>query len=139
MTDAHATAIPRLDRAGLRRFGLTTGALFAAIFGLALPWLFDFAYPTWPWVVLAVLGGLALVAPGVLGPVYQAWMRLALLLNRVTTPLVLGVIFFAVFTPVALVMKAIGRDEMRRRFDEAADSYREPSEAPGEDDLDNPY
>jgi hypothetical protein len=138
LTDAHEP-IPELDRAGLRRFGLTTGALFAAIFGLFFPWLLDVAFPTWPWVVLVVLGGLALVVPGALRPVYHGWMRLALLLHRVTTPIVLGVIFFAVFTPVALVMKAFGRDELRRRFDAAADSYREPSEAPAEDDLDHPY
>ena len=46
--------IPELDHAGLRRFGLTTGALIAGIFGLLLPWLFDARYPAWPWLAAAL-------------------------------------------------------------------------------------
>ena len=43
--------IPELDRAGLRKFGLTTGAIVALLFGLFLPWLFDFGLPRWPWML----------------------------------------------------------------------------------------
>lgn len=32
--------IPELDKRGLRNFGLITGALFASLFGLLLPWRF---------------------------------------------------------------------------------------------------
>ena len=45
--------IPELDREGLRKFGLTTGAVFVAIFGLFFPWILDKNWPTWPWFVAA--------------------------------------------------------------------------------------
>ena len=43
------SAIPELDRRGLRSFGLTTGLMVAALFGLALPWLLEHQVPIWPW------------------------------------------------------------------------------------------
>ncbi len=74
MTTA-AHPIPELDRKGLREFGLTTGAIIAALFGALFPWLLERAFPLWPWIILLVLGGWALVAPASLRPVYRLWMR----------------------------------------------------------------
>lgn len=56
--------------------------------------------------------------PDVLPPVHQTWMRGAQALSRITTPVVLGIIYFAVITPVGLVLRAVGRDPLpsfRRR------------------------
>ena len=46
--------IPELDRKGLREFGLTTGALIAAIFGLFFPWLLSVHIPLWPWILAVI-------------------------------------------------------------------------------------
>jgi len=62
-------------------------------------------------------------APGLLTPLNRAWMGLAALLHAITTPIVLGVMFFLLFTPVALVMKLKKRDTMKRRFDQSLPSY----------------
>ncbi len=107
-------AIPELDSAGLRRFGWTTGAIVAVLFGVVLPYLFDWSYPRWPWIIAAVLITWALVAPGSLKNVYRNWMRLGLLLNRIVSPIVLGFVFFLVVTPLGLIMRIAGRDPMRR-------------------------
>ena len=131
--------IVELDRAGLRRFGLVTGAIVAALFGLLLPWLVGAGLPRWPWIVAGVLAGWALVAPASLAPVYRQWMRFGLLLSRFTTPLVLGAVFFLVFLPVALGMRAAGRDPLARRFDRSAKSYRTPSRTPERDSLQRPF
>ena len=47
-------AIPKLDKKGLRQFGFMFGGIIAGLFGIVLPWLFDFKYPYWPWGVLLV-------------------------------------------------------------------------------------
>lgn len=116
MTDRdHVNMIPELDSAGLRKFGLTTGTIFAALFGLILPFLLGFAYPVWPWVLAVVLAVWALAAPSSLRLVYRGWMRLGLLLHRIVSPIVLGVIFFLVVTPFGIVMRLFGGDPMARR------------------------
>ena len=142
MTRSHHTKahpFPLLDDRGLRRFGIVTGAMFAALFGLLFPWLLDRPIPTWPWVVLTVLALAGAFTPRLLRPLYNAWMRAALWMSRLTTPVILGVAFFLVITPFGLVMRAAGKDPMRRRWDRAANSYRVKSRRTTRENLERPY
>ncbi len=65
------------------------------------------------------LGGLltagGLVIPAQLGGVFRAWMGLAHLLSKVTTPIVMGVIYFVVITPMAIRMRDFGKDLLAHR------------------------
>jgi hypothetical protein len=130
--------IPELDRKGLREFGLVTGAIVALLFGLFFPWLLEHSIPIWPWAIFAVLGFWALVAPLSLRPVYRGWMRFGLLLSRVTTPIVMGLVFYVVITPFALTLKLAGKDAMKRKIDNR-DTYRVTRENAREDSLEHPY
>ena len=131
--------IPNLDAKGLRHFALTTGAIVAVLFGLALPWLFDWSIPWWPFVLAAVLGLWGLVAPTTLRPLYRGWMSLGLLLNRVTSPLILGIVFYLVILPMGLIMRLAGRDPMRRRLSVDAPTYREPSHVASRQSMEKPF
>ena len=51
--------------------------------------------------------------PELLYPLNIFWMRFGLLLGKIVSPLVLGLIFFGIFTPISIFMKIIGRDELR--------------------------
>lgn len=132
-------AIPELDRKGLREFGLVTGAIVAVLFGLFFPWVFERGFPIWPWVVLGVLGAWALIAPGTLGPVYKGWMRFGILLNKITSPIVMGVMFIVLIVPIGLIMRLAKRDPMHRSFDRSLDTYRTPSQRPPKDNMEKPF
>lgn len=131
--------IPELDRKGLREFGLVTGGLLAALFGLFFPWLLERRYPYWPWVLGGLLVLWAVLAPASLRGFYRLWMRLALLLSRITTPLIMGLVFFLVITPMALIMRTMGHDAMRQRFDLNAKSYRIPARKPPTTHMERPF
>ena len=109
--------IPKLDEKGLREFGLTTGAAVVVIFGLFFPWILELDWPVWPWVIAAPLWLLALVRPLWLRGIYRAWMRFGLLASRVMTPLVLGIVFFVMISPMAAIMRLWGKDPMQRALD----------------------
>jgi hypothetical protein len=83
----------------------------------------------------------ALLWPAVLAPLNRIWTRFGLLLHRIVSPVVLGVMFFGVVTPMGLVMRALGKDPLRLRFDPAARTYwierRPPGPAP--DTLNNQF
>lgn len=130
--------IPELDRAGLRRFGYVLGGGVAVMFGLVLPWLFERAFPLWPWIVFGVVGVWSRIAPMTLRPVYRAWMRIGLAMSRITTPLILGIVFYCVITPFALILRILGKDPMRRKF-EKAETYRIEREGIRDDSLEHPY
>lgn len=130
--------IPELDRKGLREFGLVTGGIVAGLFGLFFPWLLGRSIPLWPWIVFGVLGVWGLIAPLSLRPVYRGWMRFGLMLSKVTTPLIMGIVFFVVITPVALILKIVGNDPMARKFDDS-ESYRVPTKKAPTENLEKPY
>lgn len=104
-----------------RAFGLVMAAA-CGVFGLA-PLRHGDA-PRAPLLVAAgVFLAVALTAPRMLRPLNLAWTRLGMVLQRVTTPLLLAIVFFAVITPMAVVMRMRGRDPLRRRADPAARTY----------------
>ena len=61
--------IQALDARGYRKFGLTTGAIIIGLFGLLVPWLFNFNYVKWPWILGGVLMLWGLLVPTTLKPV----------------------------------------------------------------------
>jgi len=56
-----------------------------------------------------------IVLPGVLPPVHRAWMGLALMISRVTTPIILAIMYFGVITPIGLVRRMLGHDALKAR------------------------
>jgi hypothetical protein len=73
----------------------------------------------------------ALVLPKALSPLNWVWTRFGLLLHQIVSPLVLGLLFLAVFTPMGLAMKLLGSDPLRLRFDPKAKSYWLERDPPG--------
>jgi hypothetical protein len=57
----------------------------------------------------------------VLKPAHTVWMGLALVLGFVMTRVILTLMYYLVFTPVGLLMRALGRDPMQRKL--GAESY----------------
>lgn len=135
--DAHS--IPELDRPGLRKFGLTFGAIIGGLFGLVFPFLLDRMIPIWPWVIFGLFTGWALVAPASLGPVYKLWMRFGLLMSRIMNPLVMAVVFFVVITPMGIAKRLFGSDAMKRKWDQDVESYKITSSKPPPNNLERPY
>ncbi|MBF0154735.1 MAG: hypothetical protein HQL64_13425 [Magnetococcales bacterium] len=112
-----------------RVFGLVFSAIFAAI-GV---WPLLHGQP--PQLFFLAAGGLlsivALVVPKMLHPCNQLWTSFGDLLHRVMTPLIMGLMFFVVMTPLGLLMRLAGKDGLRLRIDKAATSYWIPRTPPG--------
>ena len=96
-----------------RRFG----TLFVLVFALLGAWG---QYKGWTttasigWFVAAVVVAIVtVVAPRLLAPFNKAWFLFGELMGKVVSPLVLGVIFFLLITPIALITRLFGRDELR--------------------------
>lgn len=90
-----------------RKFGLLVGGAFLLLAFL----LWRRAHPTAATVsgtagALLLAGGL--LVPGRLEPVYRAWMKLAQLISKVTTPVFMSILFFLVLTPAGLVARLFG-------------------------------
>ena len=135
---ADMQGIPELDRKGLREFALVTSGVVVGLFGLLLPWLFNLGWPSWPWILAAVLSTLGFIAPMALQPVYKLWMRFGLILSKITTPIIMGLVFFLVITPTGLIRRLLSGDPMTRSFDDG-ESYRVPSKKAPAKNMERPF
>jgi hypothetical protein len=121
----------------------SVGFVFVVVLAIAAAWLAWTGRPgAWVCTGVAVLLALvALVRPALLGPLNRAWMRFGELLHRIVSPVVLGIVYFVVVTPYALVMRLAGRDALRLRLDAGARSYWIPRDehAPRPDSMRQQY
>ena len=104
----------RLTAAEGRNFGLTVGAAFLVL--ATLMWWRDHQAMLISFAaigLLLVVGGT--VVPTRLGPVFRAWMGLAHAISKVTNPIFMGVVYFLVLTPIALAIRVLGRNPLRRK------------------------
>lgn len=105
-----------------RQFGVVMAVFFAILASIAL-WRAAWGWLA-VWVALVAGFGLAaLAAPGALGPLNRLWFRFGLLLHKVINPLIMGLMFFVVITPIALVMRVLGKRPIPVAPDRAATTY----------------
>jgi hypothetical protein len=111
------------SKSQLRWFGLVVLAFFALV-GALLRWQFQLL------LAAQILWGTGLtlallyywVRPLRL-PLYLLWMRAVAPIGWLVSHLVLAAIYYLILTPIAIVMRAFGRDQLRLRFDASARSY----------------
>jgi len=98
-----------------RAFGVFSSAVLACA-GL---YVFLTSQGSSRWLIFLLSGALLLTvtfaAPKILRPLNRAWFLLGEVLGRVVSPVVLLVIFFFLLTPIGVLMRLFGRDELRLR------------------------
>jgi Saxitoxin biosynthesis operon protein SxtJ len=104
-----------------RSFGLVFSgfflliALFPLTGGGGLRW--------WAVAVSAAFAVMAFVRPSWLRPLNVLWFRFGLLLNRIVSPVVMGILFFLVVTPIGVLRRIRNPDPLRQQFDTGSASY----------------
>jgi hypothetical protein len=95
-----------------RRFALTLAAAFAVLAAVCW-WRSQLLPATVLVVVSALLTCAGLVAPTRLGGVQRAWMAFAEGLSKVTTPVFMGIVYYAVLTPTGLLRRLVAGNSLR--------------------------
>ena len=100
----------------------TFGIFFAALLTCASLYAWLIHPGSIIWSILLLVGSLLLAAaflkPKVLEPLNRAWFLLGEMLGRIVSPLILLVLFFFLLTPIGVVTRLFGRDELRLRMQE---------------------
>lgn len=104
-----------------RSFGLVFCALFVII--AAYPLLGGNGIRLWSLAIAGAFLFTGLVIPKVLRPLNKLWFRFGLLLNRIVSPIVMGILFFLTVTPIGLLKRMGNADLLRQKFDPDATSY----------------
>jgi len=112
-----------------RGFGVVFAVVFAVI--AAWPLFFGGGVRWWAAGLALVFLAAALAAPRALAPLNRLWYQIGMALHGVVTPLVMGILFFLTVMPTGLIMRLLGKDPLRLRFDAEAQSYWIRREPPG--------
>jgi hypothetical protein len=111
----------------------TFGLVFAAVFAVVAGWPLVSGQPLrwWAVAVAAAFALLALAAPRLLAAPNRLWTRLGVLLGKVVSPIALGILFYAVISPLAAVLRLAGKDPLRLNREAGASSYWIARDPPG--------
>jgi hypothetical protein len=78
---------------------------------------------TFFWITAAHFLFIGTLAPGLLKPVYRAWLKFAAMLAWINTRLILGLMFYLVFAPIGLILRLLRVDLIKQRRDAKAETY----------------
>ena len=70
----------------------------------------------WSLIIAIIFLVLGLINSKILTPLNKLWFKFGILLGKIVSPIIMGVIFFMVVTPIALIMRIIGKDLLNLKF-----------------------
>ena len=99
-----------------RSFGLVFFVVFLLI--SIYPFLKDGDIRLWSLIISIIFLFLGLLNSRVLSPLNKLWFRFGLLLGKIISPIIMGIIFFLVVTPIAIIMRLFKKDILNLEFKE---------------------
>lgn len=122
-----------------KKFGFTFSFVFFVL--SVLPWLLH-GNPVkyWALIISIVFLLVTLFAENFLEPLNKIWFKFGQLLHSVVSPLIMGVLFYCVFTPIGFILRLTGKDILNLKFN-ANESYwilRDPP-GPEKGSMDNQF
>ena len=112
-----------------RFFGLLSSAFWGVV--AMAPLRRGGSIRAWAVVLAAAFLVTSLMRPTLLGPLNQLWQRLGQLLQKLTNPIVMAVLYFSTIVPFALIMRLLNRDVLRLKWDPCQTSYWIPRKPAG--------
>ena len=94
------------------------GIVFSIVFLLIAiyPFIHNQELRVWSLVIATIFLILGLINSRALTPLNKLWFKFGLLLGRIVSPIIMGLIFFLVVTPIAFMMRIIGKDLLNLKF-----------------------
>ena len=100
-----------------RNFGLV---FFIIFLGVAIYPLFDNGdIRLWSFVIASAFFILGIINSRLLNPLNKLWFKFGLLLAKFISPLVMGLIFFFLVSPIAIVMRLLKKDLLNLKFNKS--------------------
>ena len=104
-----------------RNFGL----VFFIVFLIVSLWPLTYEEPIRIWLVIIsmVFLILGLMNSKLLTPLNKLWFKFGMILGAIVSPIVMGLIFFLVVTPIGLIMRIMGKDLLNKKYDKKKNTY----------------
>ena len=98
-----------------RSFGIVFFFIFLLI--SVYPLLYNENIRIWSLIISIIFLFLGIINSRILTPFNHIWFKFGLVLGRFISPLIMGLVFFLVVTPIGLLMRVFKKDLLNLRFD----------------------
>ena len=109
-----------------RSFGIVFFIVFLLI--ATYPLLNDGHLRIWSLIISVIFLVLGLLNSKTLYPLNKIWFKFGILLGKIISPLIMGLIFFVVVTPIGLLMRLLNKDLLNLKFNKSKSYWIEKSE-----------
>jgi hypothetical protein len=123
----------------LRKFGFLFAGILIFLFGVLLPYWRHHIIRLWPFYIGLPIALLATVWPSGLRPLYVVWMKFGTVMGFINTRIIMSALFFILLTPIAWMLKILGKDPLARTLEKSANTYRVNSTPYTKDQMEKPY
>ena len=97
-----------------RNFGIV---FFVVFFLIALyPLTYDGGIRRWSIIISLIFLILGLLNSKILNPLNKLWFKFGIILGKIISPLIMGIIFFLVVTPTGLIMRLLRKDILNLKY-----------------------
>lgn len=110
-----------IQRSSEKNFGITFTFVFL-IFAV-LPYFTIGRINYWLLVISIIFGTVTIFIPHILKPLNRLWFKFGLLLGKIVTPIFMIVLYFLVVTPIGLIIRYSGKDQLRLKRNNSLNSY----------------
>ena len=97
-----------------KNFGIVFSIVFLII--ALFPLINNESLRIWSLIISVVFLFLGLINSKILTPLNNIWFKFGLILGRIVSPVIMGVVFFLVVTPTAFIMRLVGKDLLNLKF-----------------------
>ena len=70
----------------------------------------------WSLVISLIFLVLGFINSNLLSPLNKLWFEIGIFLGKIISPIIMGIIFFLVVTPIGLIMRLIGKDVLNLKY-----------------------
>ena len=104
-----------------RSFGIVFFVVF--LFIALYPITYSEDIRIWSLIISFIFIILGLLNSKILTPLNKLWFKFGVILGKMISPIIMGIIFFLVVTPIGLIMKVLGKDLLRLKFNKKDNTY----------------
>ena len=109
-----------------RSFGIVFFIVFLLI--ALYPLIYSEEIRIWSVIISIIFLVLGLLKSKILTPLNKLWFKFGILLGKVISPLIMGIIFFLVVTPIGLIMRLLGKDLLNLKYSDTKSYWIEKSD-----------
>ena len=73
----------------------------------------------WSLIISIIFLILGLLNSKILTPLNKIWFKFGIILGKIVSPLIMGIIFFLVVTPIGLLMRLLGKDVLNLKYNKS--------------------